>query len=116
MRRKLLHHRVVMNSWGIMHLLLHVVVVVFVIVTTSGGISRIFITIVLHWFTRNMVTCLVSLHRFLNRRDNILEQFILDRFSVKVRVFEVKITTIVSSNRRWILGIMAVMIHGLRLI
>merc|ERR1711863_235126 len=101
MRRKLLHQRVVLNSWSIMHLLLNVVVVIFLIVTTaSGGISRIFITIMLHWFTRNMVTCLVSLHRFLNRRDNILEQLILDRFSVEVRVFEVKITTIVSTDRR----------------
>jgi len=78
MRRKLLHHRVVMNSWGIMHLLLHVVIVVFVIVTASEGVSRISRTLMLHWFTRNMVTCLVSLRRFLNRRDNILEQFILD--------------------------------------
>jgi len=61
-----------------MHLLLHVVIIVSVITTASRGISRIFKTIVLHWFPRNVVTCLVRLRGFLNRRDDILEHFVFD--------------------------------------
>jgi len=95
-RGKLLLHRVVMHSWSVIHLLLHVVrvvhlllhvvgvmhlllhVVIIVSVIASRGISRIFKTIMLHWFPRNVVTHLVRLRRFLNRRDNILEHFVFD--------------------------------------
>jgi len=115
-------HRVVIMSWGVMHLLLyevgvmhlllHIVIIVFVI--ASRGISRIYKSTMLHWFTRNVVTGLASLRRLLDRRDNILQQFILNRFSVDVNVFEVKITNMVSSDRR--LRSMAMMIDKLRLI
>jgi len=76
MRRKLFLHGVVIMSWDVMHLLLHVVIIVSVI--ASRGISRIYKNIMLHWFTRNVVTCLVSLRRLLDRRDNILEHFVFD--------------------------------------
>merc|ERR1719334_2672018 len=98
---------------GVMHLLLHVVIIISVITVASRRISRIYKSIMLHWFTRNVVTGLASLHRLLDRRDDILQQFILNRFSVDVSVFEAKITNIVSFNTRWILRGIALIIDEL---
>merc|ERR1719283_664244 len=101
---------------GVMHLLLHVVFIISVITVASRGISRIYKSIMLHWFTRNVVTCLVSLRRLLDRRDDILQQFILNRFSVDVSIFEAKITNMVSFNTRWTLRSIDMIIDELLLI